>query len=266
MSTIVETISRYLEHAAELVAGAEATGVPLPVAAAVMQVESGGRNVFGNDAGGMFATPDGPDLEVTEERHHQLYEAVVPPREADPAAAVPMNGEGPMQITWWKYLQQAGKAGVRLWIPVENIKFGLGILKGFLDQEGGDVARAATLYNAGSLKSGVNDYGRRVAAEAEVWASRLRVDDTPAAPEPVDPVPAPEPPSPQPPAGPAPVPPVESAGEVVVEVVTEELTAGTTEDPVTLEDGSVLVVHTATLITRRRTYPSRRTAAATKEA
>ena len=46
-----------------------------------------------------------------------------------------------------------------------------GHLRGDLSAEG--IARAGTLYNAGTLTHGVTAYGRRLAAATRVWAERL---------------------------------------------------------------------------------------------
>ncbi|MBE0975657.1 hypothetical protein IH776_31250, partial [Escherichia coli] len=78
-------------------------------------------------------------------------------------------------ITWPPYFAQAAERGFRLWEPEDNLAFGLEILRGHLrgDLSAEGIARAGTLYNAGTLTHGVTAYGRRLAAAPRVWADRL---------------------------------------------------------------------------------------------
>ncbi|MBU8741901.1 hypothetical protein KM866_01695 [Micrococcus luteus] len=161
------TLGRHLDHAAAIVAAARRADVPLAVAAALAELESGGRNVFGHDAGGVHGAPRGTDVPVTRERYEELVARV--------AQGEKSNGVGPAQITWPPYFAQAAERGLRLWEPEDNLVFGLEVLHGHL---GGDlsaegIARAGTLYNAGTLSDGVTAYGRRLAAATRAWAERL---------------------------------------------------------------------------------------------
>ena len=151
-----------------LIAAAEAVGVPLWVAAAVMEKETHGRNVYGNDAGGTFATPGAPDLEVTETNYAEFYELVVVQKQRS-------NGVGPFQITYPGYFPQAKEQGLRLWEPVDNITFGLRLIARNLNGDHGteSIERAGTLYNAGNLTNGITAYGRDLAAKAALWLARL---------------------------------------------------------------------------------------------
>ena len=85
------------------------------------------------------------------------------------------NGVGPAQITWPPYFAQAAERGLHLWEPEDNLAFGLEILRGHLrgDLSAEGIARAGTLYNAGTLSDGVTAYGRRLAAASRAWAERL---------------------------------------------------------------------------------------------
>ncbi|MCV7627578.1 hypothetical protein M3A84_010740, partial [Micrococcus luteus] len=161
------TLGRHLDNAAAIVAAARRADVPLAVAAALAELESGGRNVFGHDAGGVHSAPRGTDVPVTRERYEELVARV--------AQGETSNGVGPAQITWPPYFAQAAERGLRLWEPEDNLAFGLEVLRGHL---GGDlsaegIARAGTLYNAGTLDAGVTAYGRRLAAATRAWAERL---------------------------------------------------------------------------------------------
>ena len=161
------TLGRHLDNAAAIVAAARRADVPLAVAAALAELESGGRNVFGHDAGGVHSAPRGTDVPVTRKSYQELVARV--------AQGETSNGVGPAQITWPPYFAQAAERGLRLWEPEDNLAFGLEILRGHL---GGDlsaegIARAGTLYNAGTLSDGVTAYGRRLAAATRAWVERL---------------------------------------------------------------------------------------------
>lgn len=162
-----DVLSGRLHNAPAIAASSRRAGVPLSVAAALAEVESGGRNVFGNDRGGVFSRPGRPDVPVTPERVAELRRRV--------AAGETSNGIGPAQITWPPFFDRADAAGLDLADPEDNLVLGLTILaehaRGDLSPAG--LERAGTLYNAGTLAGGVTDYGRRLARAAAAWEERL---------------------------------------------------------------------------------------------
>lgn len=162
-----DVLSGRLHNAPAIAASSRRAGVPLSVAAALAEVESGGRNVFGNDRGGVFSRPGRPDVPVTPERVAELRRRV--------AAGETSNGIGPAQITWPPFFDRADAAGLDLADPEDNLTLGLTILaehaRGDLSPAG--LERAGTLYNAGTLAGGVTDYGRRLARAAAAWEERL---------------------------------------------------------------------------------------------
>ena len=171
-----QTIARHLSNAEAIVAAAKAAGVELALACALVEKESGGRNIYGHDAGGMFSTngrsvsidgkhyPAGSDIPVTPENFATFYDFVVDGGEKS-------NGVGPLQITYRAYFPQARAEGYDLSQPLDNIKFGLRIIAGHL--RGHSIAEAGTLYNAGNLRGGVTAYGRDLEAKTIAWRSRL---------------------------------------------------------------------------------------------
>ena len=162
-----DVLSGRLHNAPAIAASSRRAGVPLSVAAALAEVESGGRNVFGNDRGGVFSRPGRPDVPVTPKRVAELRRRV--------AAGETSNGIGPAQITWPPFFDRADAAGLDLADPEDNLVLGLTILaehaRGDLSPAG--LERAGTLYNAGTLAGGVTDYGRRLARAAAAWEERL---------------------------------------------------------------------------------------------
>lgn len=169
MPTAVQTISARLQNAVALVTAAQVTELPLHIAAALTSKESNGANVYGNDAGGTFATPGAPDKPVTAANYADFYRLVVEQKHKS-------NGVGPLQITYRGYFPQAKALGVKLWVPFDNYRFGFRILKTALTRYGASpdgIAKAGTLYNAGNLNSGITAYGRDLAAKAATWKTRL---------------------------------------------------------------------------------------------
>lgn len=174
MASASEILTKHgFVHTDELVRAAGETGVPLHIAAAMVEKESsGGYNVYGNDGRGVYSSTD------------PLGERPVPNRvtatnyarfEQRVLAGAVSNGVGPTQITYPPYIRQAKEQGVRLWLPYENMRFGLkilaGHLRGLFDAAG--IEQAGTLYNAGNLNNGINAYGRDLATKAAIWKTRL---------------------------------------------------------------------------------------------
>ena len=178
-----------LKNASSLVTAASRTGVPLYIAAAFCQQESGGQNIYGHDAGGIFNYGSGTTVQVTEQNYADFYQKVVVERRTS-------NGVGPMQITYPGYFPQAKAQGLRLWVPVDNMVFGLNIIKGYLggDYSEASINRAAQRYNSGSA-TGAPAYGSSVVLLARTWKNRLAGASTPVPAVPVvtKPKPAPKP-------------------------------------------------------------------------
>ena len=65
-----------LANAALIVEAADKAGMPLEIVAALIQKESGGRNVYGHDTGGVFSVP-GRDIEVTQENYKEFLRRVL---------------------------------------------------------------------------------------------------------------------------------------------------------------------------------------------
>lgn len=155
--TVVDVIGAQLGYASELVQAALTAGVPLAVAAALLEKETGGANVFGHDAGGAMYGAG----EVTEENFREFLAQV--------RAGATSNGVGPLQITWPGYLDDAEARGIRLWVPAENIAYGLGIIATLLNgREDDDAIRAA-----GEAYNGNASYGDDLLYRTTQWRQRL---------------------------------------------------------------------------------------------
>lgn len=153
-----------LKNSAAIVFAAQRVGLPLHLAAALVEMESGGAVVYGGDVGGYFSQT--PRKVVTKENYAQFYEAVV-------INGAKSNGVGPTQITWKGFHSDAKRKGMDLSDPFDNCVYGFTLFKNHLDAQNGDVARAGTLYNAGNLRNGINSYGYSLAKKAQAWKEAL---------------------------------------------------------------------------------------------
>ena len=223
-------VSAYLQNADAITRAATAVGVPLALAYAVAERESGGRNVYGNDSGGVFATPGTPDLVVTEANYAEYLRRVL--------AGETANGVGPLQITWagskradgtrdGGFHTQAQREGYKLWEPYDNARFGFSLIFGYLKAQGwtsGAAPTQAVVEAVGKRYNGNASYGVALWAAYQKWAARLAAVEPAPAPAPA---PAPEPePEPEPPPEPTPEPePPTIEPEPVLEPLTVELSA-----------------------------------------
>jgi hypothetical protein len=146
-----------LHNVPAAIKAATEVGLPLAAAFAVLQKESGGRNIWGNDRGGVFAGSG--NREVTEATYREFRRRI--------DAGERSNGCGPTQITWPGYFPLAERQGLKLWIPLDNMRFGFRILLDHYNANGKSWEIAGTRYN------GASAYGRSFAALVRDWTKRL---------------------------------------------------------------------------------------------
>lgn len=172
-----------LVNADLIVQAATATGIPLAIAAAMIQKESGGKNVYGHDGSaetgpGVFSTKYGPvviggttyaqgsDIPVTQGNFAEFLRRVT--------AGEKSNGVGPAQLTYAGYFKQA--PDYPFWDALANIRFGLTILADYLDDDFSDssISSAGVHYNGGtSPGSKALAYGADLLAQTKIWRARL---------------------------------------------------------------------------------------------
>lgn len=158
-----------VEH---LAAACDKLEFPFYLACTILQKETGGLNIYGHDVGGVFTAPGRHP--VTEENFAEFRRRI--------DAGERSNGVGPMQITWKGFFPDAEKQGLKLWLPADNIMYGVSILAEYWRASKGDVFTVGKRYN------GADSYGRATVELAKVWKVRVGTDD-------MLPPPAPEPPS-----------------------------------------------------------------------
>jgi len=147
---------------------------PLPfwAACALLQKESGGRNVYGHDVGGALS---GFPLPVNQ-GNWQAFRWLVLEKGQTP------NGVGPCQITYagpakdgrrdGGYFRQMEERGLRPWVPLDNMTFGFGLLAGHRE-------RLGTWRDAGSAFNGSTTYGDDLLKKINEWRVRLKITGDP---------------------------------------------------------------------------------------
>jgi hypothetical protein len=117
-----------------IVEEAERIGLDLPLACALVEQESGGRNIFGCDSGNVGDVPPFCHQPVTQRRVLALIDSEW------------MNGVGLTQLTWYEFVNEAEAMG-GAHLPRYQLRVGFRILKEFLDKY--PEAEAIACYNAG---------------------------------------------------------------------------------------------------------------------
>ena len=170
-----------VQNADAIVRAANDEGLPLGIAVALIMKESGGKNIYGHDRGGVLSVPG--ELQVTEDNFgNQFLPAVL--------GGATSNGVGLTQITYPGYFRQ--NPSLAWWDPYTNARFGFNLIKGYLNGHYDDAAlvAAGSTYNSGS-PTGNPAYGRTFRDLAVEWTAKLSGASTPAAAPSPAPAPAP---------------------------------------------------------------------------
>jgi hypothetical protein len=145
-----------LTNVDQIISMAEKAGLNLPPAAALMELESHGRNVYGNDTGGALAGFPG----AVNKGNFEVYEWMV--RDL----GHPANGVGPSQITSLGLLTEMEEEGLRPYNVADNMLFGFTLLLGYHKATG-------TWRKAGTRYNGSTAYGDRFAEAVARWRKLL---------------------------------------------------------------------------------------------
>jgi hypothetical protein len=161
---LVELVSAHgIANAGDCVTASQQPGRPtLPRCLAMLENESGGRNVFGADPGGSALPRGWFDTEVT----HAKY--LVYKFRRDRLGLTP-NGVGPCQLTSVGLQKEAEQLG-GCWKPLHNMQVGFHFLHGLILEHG--VFGGFESYN-GSGAAAVS-YAERAMSRAAVWEGRLK--------------------------------------------------------------------------------------------
>ena len=151
-------VKPHLENATDLVKAANAAGLEVAIAAALIEKESNGRNIFGHDLGGAYYGGG----EVTEAKYIDFIAQV--------RSGKTSNGVGPAQSTWPGFFDDMEEHGLRPWVPYDNMLYGFRLLVSYLGGESTDAAIRA----AGKRYNGNQSYGDDLVKVVAKWRDRLK--------------------------------------------------------------------------------------------
>jgi hypothetical protein len=141
----------------------------LPRCLAMLENESGGRNIFGGDPWdpdeyprGAALPPEWSESEVTQHRY-TIY------KERRNAGLQP-NGVGPTQITDPGLQELAERLG-GCWIPLHNMAAGFGFLHSLIERLGSPFAGFAAYNGSGPA---AENYAERATERVVIWEHRLQ--------------------------------------------------------------------------------------------
>jgi len=143
-------------------------GLYVSTAAALVEKESGGKNVFGCDWGSQLTdSPPYCNVAVTAERVQRLIENYY-----QPPVGVGANGVGYTQLTTMALVERAQEEG-GAHLPKLNMRVGFRYLNELIARFGWPAGAAAYNAGPGNWPSVINTYGADMAAKERVWANRL---------------------------------------------------------------------------------------------
>jgi tellurite resistance protein len=139
------------------------TKIPVAVLCAMVQHETGFRNVFGHDpVRNPVKSPPGGLLEVTEANYKRYLRFR--------NQGLGQQGVGPMQLTTGAYQDRADQLG-GCWKPGPNIMAGAEALVGKIRQEGGNFWEGVRAYNGGGDRA--RAYRKLIFDSTQLWEARL---------------------------------------------------------------------------------------------
>lgn len=148
--------ARGINNVNQLVEACKTADVPFYVACTLMEKESHGKNVYGNDEGGMLSGFSKP---VNRSNFEAFWHEVSRGRTS--------NGVGPSQITSRWLIEEMFDNGLRPWIVLDNMKFGLTYIRSLHRQANGSWWEAARRYN------GSTEYADDFVSKMKKWKEWL---------------------------------------------------------------------------------------------
>jgi len=144
---------------------ARENGIPIDLACAVLDQESGGgHNVWGHDQTIFIGGIDGNNKEVNK-RDYIEYR-----KQRGPTGRGGMQGVGPMQLTYYNLQDMADRIG-GCWKPYCNMRVGFMYLAGKIQQYG--MLQGIAAYNGNGVAAA--RYAKNVTERRNVWRARLGI-------------------------------------------------------------------------------------------
>lgn len=151
-------------YSLRIIREARRSRIPISLAFALVEQESGGRNIFGHDRGSL---PELRGKRVTKRRVKRLLSSLT---------EYASNGVGLTQLTYPPFIRQADALG-GAHIPKYQLRVGFGQIRDKLMNYGSE-RKALAVYNAGSASSPAGlEYARQVLAKQKRWHKVLTNGD-----------------------------------------------------------------------------------------
>lgn len=141
-------------YSLRIVLEARRAGIPVSLGFALIEQESGFRNVFGHDPTIFIGAG------VVTKQKYLAYRKQ--------RGRSKMQGVGPAQLTWWAYQDEADQLG-GCWVPKHNIRVAFGLLASHIRGLGVQAGIAA--YNGSGPAA--RRYAQEVRAKQRRWHDRL---------------------------------------------------------------------------------------------
>jgi hypothetical protein len=158
---VAKTINATKQYGLRIALEASAYEIWPSVLCAVLEQESGFRNVYGHDPVKFPQIKGGNVTRLNYLRYKQLRKL-----------GFGMQGVGPGQLTWWEYQDEADRSG-GCWRPAPNIATTAWLLAQ-KRRQAGSWPHAFELYNAGKVGTPAGSaYSNRVQDRQRDWHRRL---------------------------------------------------------------------------------------------
>jgi hypothetical protein len=142
------------KYALRIVLEARRAGIPVSLGFAIVEQETGFRNVFGHDPTIFIGAG------VVTKQKYLAYRKQ--------RGRTRMQGVGPAQLTWWAYQDEADALG-GCWVPKHNICVGMKVLAGLIAVWGREAGIAR--YNGSGPAA--SRYAQQVLCKQRRWHDRL---------------------------------------------------------------------------------------------
>lgn len=162
----IRTATKYgIANAGAAAVACRRAGIPFFVACALLEKESGGRNIYGHDRGGAFSGAG--DTQVTDINFMRFLTLVF--------GGQTSNGVGPCQITYKGYFPIMLDRGLNPADPLDNMTFGFELLAANYRTAGTWELAGARYNGGGNPNASARAYGADLQHRITQWKNRLEI-------------------------------------------------------------------------------------------
>lgn len=156
------------KYSLRIVLEARCAGIPISLGFALIEQESGFRNVYGHDP--VLSVLSGPPSKTVPRRGGPVTEINYRVYKKRRAEGMGMQGVGPGQLTWWATQDQADRLG-GCWAPRYNIAMAFITLASYIKSRGSQRAGIKAYNGSGAA---ADRYASQVLKRQISWHNRLK--------------------------------------------------------------------------------------------